>query len=108
VVRDGEGEFVGVIRVSRTSTAVVVSVEDPLDQRVAMKLHDVLLDLIVGQASRAIVIDVASLDGAGVLATAVLAGAKAMALERDSDLRFSSPSSAVAAALESLTTGISE
>jgi anti-anti-sigma factor len=97
---------VSAIKISRTSTVVVVSVEGGLDQKVAMRLHDVLLDLIVGQASRAIVIDLASLDGAGVLGRAVLAGAKAMALERDRELVFSSPSPAVAAALQSLTTTV--
>jgi anti-anti-sigma regulatory factor len=97
------GGFVRAIRIFRTPTVVTVWVDGDLDQAVAMKLHDVLLDLIVVQASRAIIVDLASLDGDGVLGGAVLAGAKSMALERESELVFSSRSPAVAAALRSLT-----
>jgi anti-anti-sigma regulatory factor len=93
---------VGVIQISRTSTAVVVSVPSDFDQKAAMDLYDILFDLIIVQGSRAIVVDLAS-HAAGALGSAVLAGAKAMAIERDCHLMFRSRSPAVSAVLQSPT-----
>jgi anti-anti-sigma factor len=84
---------------ARTSAVVIVSVEGDLDQRVAVELRDLLLDLIVLQGSRVIVIDLANLEGADTLGSAVLAGATEAAREQGSELRIHAPRPEVAEAL---------
>jgi anti-anti-sigma factor len=89
----------GSIRMSRSSAVVIVSVQGALDQKVAVELHDLLLDLIVLQGHKVIVIDLANLERADVIGTAVLAGATEVAREQGKELRIHAPRPEVAETL---------